>query len=78
MKPLDVVTIDTGAVGVVLEGDESSCSIRWFGRAESKCAWWSKGEKGLRVIDNLAAFLAENLRHPMSTDKRNPYTVPNG
>ncbi len=73
MKPLDIVQIDSGAVGMILEGDARSCSIRWFGKAENKVAWWSGGENGLRVIDNLASFLTENLRHPFSSDRRNPY-----
>lgn len=75
MKPLDIVQIDSGAIGMVTEGDARSCSIRWFGRAENKVAWWSEGESGLKVIDNLAAFLADNVRHAFSTDRRNPYSV---
>ncbi len=75
MKPLDIVTIETGAVGMITEGDSNSCSIRWFGKTESKVAWWSEGEKGLRVIDNLPAFITENVRHPFSSDHRNPYAA---
>lgn len=73
MRPLDIVTTNTGAVGVVRQGDEKSCFIYWFGEAENKSAWWVEGEKGLMVIDNLASFLTEIIRHPMSNDQRNPY-----
>ena len=73
MRALDIVSIDGGAVGIVTEGDEKSCSITWFGRAENKCAWWSEGERGLKVIDNLPAVLADAVRHSFSGDKRNPY-----
>jgi hypothetical protein len=78
MNALDIVTIDSGAVGLVTEGDEKACSITWFGGAESKAAWWQEGERGLKVIDNLASVLACGIRHPFSSDKRNPYKVPNG
>lgn len=76
MKPLDIVKIDSGAVGMVTEGDGTACSIRWFGDEENKCAWWAEGERGLMVIDNLPAFITENVRAGHSTDKRNPYRLP--
>jgi hypothetical protein len=74
MKPLDIVQLDNGATGLVREGDKNSCSIAWFGKAENKTAWWAEGEKGLKVIDSLPAVLCNGVRHPFSTDKRNPYT----
>lgn len=62
IRPLDIVTIDSGAVGMVVVGDESHCSIKWFGMADEKNAWWKIGESGLRVIDNLPAFLTDELK----------------
>lgn len=73
MKPLDIVQASNGAIGVVTEGDAQNCAIRWFGGQHWKTAWWHEGEEGLMVIDNLASFLTEAVRHNMSTDRRNPY-----
>lgn len=75
MKPLDIVEIDTGAIGIVKEGNKHSCSILWFGKKEYKGAWWREGEKGLKVIDNIASILVESMRHPSSSSKNNPYNV---
>lgn len=75
MKTLDIVAIDSGAVGLVVETSGQRACIRWFGRAEVKFAWWEAGERGLKVIDNLAALLTDGLRHPFSTGRENPYQV---
>jgi hypothetical protein len=76
MRPLDIVKIETGAVGVITEMSGGMASIRWFGRAENKVAWWSTGERGLEVIDNLASFMTEAMRHPFSSGRVNPYIKP--
>ena len=75
MRPLDIVKIDTGAVGVISEVSHGTAAIRWFGSEENKVAWWHEGEQGLRVIDNLAALLTESIRHPFSGQYDNPYRV---
>ncbi len=72
MRALDIVKIDSGAVGVVVKGSAKGASIRWFDKEEKKCAWWVEGEKGLRVIDNLAAFLSDNLGNSLIPEN-NPY-----
>lgn len=74
IRPLDIVQVDSGAVGMVTVGNEASCSIKWFGMANEKVAWWKEGESGLRVIDNLAAFLTDELKGTCAPDHPgNPY-----
>ena len=74
MKALDIVKIDTGAVGVVTEGSSAGCSVKWFGGAENKVAWWQEGEQGLKVIDSLPSILCETMAHPFGSGaKANPF-----
>lgn len=69
MKPLDIVEhIPTGKVGLITEG-KGSFSIEWFGGANLKCAWWDKEDKSLKVIDNLANFIAKGICHPFGSNE---------
>ena len=74
MKALDIVQLNNGSTGIVKEGNEKGCSIKWFGGSENKTAWWQEGEDGLRVIDSLPAVLCDAIRHPFSINKSNPFT----
>ena len=73
MQALDIVQLDDGSTGLVKQGNEKGCSIKWFGNAKNKTAWWEQGEQGLKVIDNLPAVLCDGVKHPFSSDNSNPY-----
>ena len=68
MQALDIVQLNDGSTGLVKEGNEKGCSIKWFGNTENKTAWWEQGEQGLKVIDKIGrANICRMVRHSRHT-----------
>lgn len=74
LKPFDVLLFKTGHIAIVTEVSRGKeYGISWLGSDGGKSAWWGNGELiecGVVLKGNIFLFIAENVTHPFSGNKK--------